>query len=253
MGKRAGIIDEVRGIAYILMVLYHIYYDIAVVYYIDLPDIVDMVMRFLQPFIAGTFIFLAGVSSNYSKNNFKRGTLYFFIGMMFTFVTSLFMPSQTIVFGVLHFIGIAVMIYGFIGRFTEKIPAVAGIILFGLLYFVTINIPHGYMGIDGIFRINLPSELYSSRYLFSLGFPHAGFSSGDYFPIIPNLFLFLSGSSLGTIFKSGRMAKGMYMVRFSGLAFIGRHGLWIYILHQPVVLFILELIFKCTGQPTIFL
>lgn len=253
MGKRAGIIDEVRGIAYILMVLYHIYYDLACVYLIDLPQAVDIVMRFLQPFIAGTFIFVAGISANYSRNNFKRGALYFFIGMMFTFVTSVVMPSETILFGVLHFIGIAAMIYGFIGRFTEKIPAWLGVFLFGLLYFVTISIPRGYIGFDGIFRMNLPEALYSSPNLFPLGFPDNGFSSADYFPIIPNLFLFLAGSSLGTLFKSGRMAKGMYMVRFSGLAFIGRHGIWIYILHQPVILLILELIFKLCGMPTLFL
>ena len=53
-------------------------------------------------------------------------------------------------------------------------------------------------------------------------FTFSSFFSGDYFPLIPNLFLFFAGASLGAYFKSGRAAKGMYMTRFSGLAFIGR-------------------------------
>ena len=57
-------LDEVRGIAYIAMIIYHAYYDIAFVYCHDLPDAVDMFMRLLQPLIAGTFIVIAGVSSN---------------------------------------------------------------------------------------------------------------------------------------------------------------------------------------------
>ena len=78
MGKRVGMIDEIRGIAYIAMIVYHAYYDIAFMYGIDLPDAADVAMKWLQPFIAGTFIFIAGISCNYSSNNFKRGALYLF-------------------------------------------------------------------------------------------------------------------------------------------------------------------------------
>ncbi|MGN0656029.1 MAG: heparan-alpha-glucosaminide N-acetyltransferase [Ruminiclostridium sp.] len=253
MGKRVGIVDEIRGIAFISMVIYHVYYDIAFIYGVNLPDAIDLIMKWLQPLIAGTFIAVAGISSNYSKNNFKRGALYFFIGMAMTFVTALVMPSEVIVFGVLHFLGIAAMIYGFVGKFTERLPYIVGIILFALLYALTINVPSGYIGFNGIFKLNLPAFLYKTDYLFPLGFPSPAFFSGDYFPLIPNLFLFFAGASLGAYFKSGRAAKGMYMTRFSGLAFIGRHGLLLYILHQPVAIAILELIFKCTGGKTIFL
>lgn len=253
MGKRIGIIDEVRGIAYIAMMIYHIYFDLAFVYMHDMPGILSSVMSFIQPFIAGTFIVVAGISSNFSSNNFRRGVIYFFFAMILTFATAVFMPSELILFGILHFMAIAAMIYGFAGPFTENIPPIVGIILFSLLYAVTLHVPQGYMGFEGIFSINLPDELYRHYWLFSLGFPSDNFYSGDYFPLIPNLFLFFAGASLGAYFKSGRTSKGMAMTRFSGLAFIGRHGLWIYMLHQPVIIFVLELIFKLTGQRTLFL
>ena len=253
MGKRVGILDEARGIAYIAMVIYHAYFDIAFIYGIDLPDAADAVMKFLQPFIAGTFIVVAGAASNYSSNNFKRGTLYFFLAMIMTFVTAIVMPSEIILFGVLHFLGIAAMIYGFIGKFTESIPSLIGIIIFSLLFAVTFNIPRGYIGIQGLFSVDMPDLLYGNYWLFPLGFTSPSFASSDYFPLIPYLFLFLAGASLGAFFKSGRASKGFYTVRFSKLAFLGRHGLWIYLLHQPVLICLFELIFKLTGQPTLFM
>ena len=70
MGKRIGLLDEIRGITYIAMIIYHAYYDIVFVYGHDLPDVLDAVMRFIQPLIAGTFIVIAGISSNFSSNNF---------------------------------------------------------------------------------------------------------------------------------------------------------------------------------------
>ncbi|MBP3857300.1 MAG: DUF1624 domain-containing protein [Ruminiclostridium sp.] len=253
MGKRIGILDEVRGLAYIAMILYHAYYDIVFVYGHDLPDWLDTAARFTQPFIAGTFIVVAGISSNFSNNNFKRGVTYFFFAMALTFVTAVALPSETIVFGVLHFLGIAAMIYGFIGKFTEHIPWVIGVVLFSLLFAVTFNLPRGYIGIDGIFTLPLPGFLYEHYWLFPLGFVSGTFYSADYFPLIPYFFLFLAGASFGEYFRSGHASKGFDMTRFKGLAFLGRHGLWIYMLHQPMTIMILELVFKITGQGTVFL
>ncbi|MBQ8613075.1 MAG: DUF1624 domain-containing protein [Ruminiclostridium sp.] len=253
MGKRAGIVDETRGLAVISMVIYHLYFDLVYFYGIDFGKLIDTVMDWWQPLIAGTFILVSGIAANYSKNCFRRGVLCFFVGMGFTFATAFITPYAPIYFGVLHLLGISMMIYGFIGKYVSRIPWVLGLIIFGLLYFITINIRHGYMGFTWLFTIDMPDALYSARLLFPLGFPPAGFSSMDYFPLLPNFLLFLAGSSLGVLFKSGRAAKGMYMVRFSGLAFIGRHALLIYILHQPVMVAILELIFKIMGKETMFI
>lgn len=253
MGKRVGMIDEVRGIAYIAMIIYHTYYDLAFIYGHAMPEPVGIFMKWLQPLIAGTFIVIAGISSNYSSNNFRRGVEYFFCAMLLTFVTAIFMPSEIILFGVLHFYAIAAMIYGFVGNFTERIPYIIGIVLFVLLFAVSLNIPRGYIGFEGLYTVEMPSFLYGHYWLFPLGFPAAGFYSSDYFPLIPNLFLFMAGASLGVYFKSGKASRGFYMSRFGKLAFIGRHGLLIYMLHQPVIILILEVVHKFLGQQTIFM
>lgn len=253
MGKRVGMLDEVRGLAYIAMIIYHAYYDIAFVYGHDLPEPVDIFMKWFQPLIAGTFIVIAGISCNYSQNNFKRGVKYFFCAMMLTFVTAVVMPSEIIIFGVLHFYAIAAMIYGFVGKFTERIPYIIGIVLFVLLYIITLNIPRGYIGFEGLFTIDMPDILYGHYWLFPLGFPSGSFYSADYFPLIPHLFLFLAGASFGVYLKTGKASKGFYMSRFSGLSFIGKHGLLIYLLHQPALILIIELVHKITGQATLFM
>ncbi len=243
MGKRVGIMDEVRGLAVISMVIYHLYFDLRYFYGVNMGETVDVIFDWWQPLIAGTFIVVSGASCLYARDNVRRGALCFIIGMCFTFVTAFITPYAPITFGILHLLGISMIIYGFIGRAAEYIPAAVGIALFALLYAMCLNVPSGSFGFPGLFSLPLPDFLYSAKLLFPLGFPSADYSSLDYFPLLPHFFLFMAGSSLGVIFKSGRAAKGFYTTRFSGLAWIGRHAMIIYILHQPVLILILEIIF----------
>ena len=213
MGKRVGMLDEVRGITYILMIIYHLYYDLAFVYALAMPDMVHVIFRIVQP-LSNIFLFVAGASSVYSSNNFKRGTKYFFLAMLLTFVTAIAMPSEAIVFGVLHFLGIAAMIYGFIGKFTESIPSAVGVILFSLLFVMTYNLPRGYLGIEGIFSVPLPDQLYSHFWLFPLGFSTSGFVSSDYFPLLPYLFIFMVVVIIvyGWMLHSTVFGRGIYTI-----------------------------------------
>ena len=64
-------------------------------------------------------------------------------------------------------------------------------------------------------------------------------SSSDYFPLLPNLGFFLLGAELGrTLYrdKKSRLPErwgDWPPVRL--LQAVGRHSLWIYLLHQPVL------------------
>ena len=76
-------------------------------------------------------------------------------------------------------------------------------------------------------------------WMVSLGFHLRGFSSSDYFPLLPNLGFFLLGSILGRVLY--RNKKTLFpqvdpqipAIRFLG--FCGRQSLFIYLLHQPVL------------------
>ena len=75
-------------------------------------------------------------------------------------------------------------------------------------------------------------------WLFPLGLTAPGFTSSDYFPLLPNLGFFLLGSALGKTLSRRRQSllprvnDRNFLLRF--LQLCGRQSLWIYLLHQPV-------------------
>lgn len=139
------------------------------------------------------------------------------------------------------------LLYGLVKRWLDQIPLQVGLVVCLVLYLIAYGIPSGMLGIPGILSVRLPAQLYSTNFLFPLGFPGPGFVSADYFPIFPNLFLFLFGTYLGKYALLGKFPGFLYKKRVAFLAFTGRHALWIYILHQPVIFGILWLITSLTS------
>ena len=86
----------------------------------------------------------------------------------------------------------------------------------------------------------LPESWYTaSPWLFPLGFPQPWFASADYFPILPWTLLFLAGSYLGVWARAGRLPSFCYRGCVPALRTLGRKSLWIYLLHQPVLILLL--------------
>jgi uncharacterized membrane protein len=76
-------------------------------------------------------------------------------------------------------------------------------------------------------------------YLMPLGLPWKRFSSSDYFPLLPNLGYFLLGSVIGrTVYRKKETLLPMVNPKnplICVLSFCGKHSLWIYLLHQPIL------------------
>ncbi|MDR2771092.1 MAG: DUF1624 domain-containing protein, partial [Clostridiales Family XIII bacterium] len=108
-----------------------------------------------------------------------------------------------------------------------------------LLALFTRNVVNGVLGL-GPFIVELPSFLYRTSWLFPFGFRSAGFYSADYFPLFPYLFVFLAGSAAGTLVKHLPAAARRAHIR--PLAYLGRHSLLIYLLHQPIAITLLGLL-----------
>ena len=83
-----------------------------------------------------------------------------------------------------------------------------------------------------------------------LGLQDKNFSSADYFSFIPWYFLFIKGYFICRNLLQKRETKGL-----SGLPAVftkgvpvfetlGQHSLLVYLLHQPVILLVLSLVFK---------
>lgn len=237
--RRIGLIDELRGFFILLMVAYHALYDIVFLFGVNVPAY-GFITDYVQPIIAGAFILMSGISCRYSRSNLKRGVRVLLLAMVLTAVTVIFMPEQSIYFGILHFMGTAMLLFVPLKPVLDKIPPVLGMICFGVMFLFTYRLPYGWLGFWGFLRIPLPAALYQIRYLLPIGFGGMG---ADYFPLLPWLFLFLFGSCLGMLFLKGAFPDWAYRGHCKFLSAAGRRTIVIYMLHQPVIYGLLTALF----------
>lgn len=238
--KRIGLIDETRGLAIILMVVYHLVYDLVALYGINIPLFVSPQMNMIRDIFAGLFIFISGSACRLSRNNLKRGCICFGFGMLLTLVTWLFIPKELICFGILHMLGISMILFHLLRPALDKLKfPIIGIFLCAVLFYTTMNITSGKIG-----PFLLPEAIMNQNWLFPFGIAAPGFYSSDYFPLLPWVFIFFAGSYFGVYLKDHRLPEFFYNVHLRPLAFVGRHTLIVYLLHQPIVYGILFLIFQ---------
>lgn len=108
---RYCLIDGIRGIAIINMVLFHFLYDVYIVYgkypeWYGLPGI-----HIWQQTICRTFIFISGFVWVWGKEkNLRRGIMFNLFGLLISFITLIIVPSQSIWFGILNFMGCMVLL-----------------------------------------------------------------------------------------------------------------------------------------------
>jgi uncharacterized membrane protein len=227
-------IDFLRGIAIILMIFFHAAYDLK--YFRGVGSDYGALFWFFFPrLIAALFILLSGLSLTMSysaaRRNLsgralfmkylKRGLRIFSWGMCITLITWVFLPSGYVVFGILHFMGLSIILaYPFLGGLYLDLFIGALLILSGLFL----------QGIE-----------YDSPYLLWLGLVPHGFYTIDYFPLLPWFGVFLIGIFLGNAIYPDRarkislpdLSKNPAVAVFS---FLGRHSLLIYLLHQPLLM-----------------
>ena len=98
------------------------------------------------------------------------------------------MPSQLILFGILHCLGVAMMLYPLLAPLVERLPVWAGVLLSAALYLLTAGIGQRVLGF-GPFTVPLPDALYDCGFLFPLGLHPRIFASADYYPLLPWIFL----------------------------------------------------------------
>lgn len=240
--KRVHLLDEIRGILIIYIVFYHFIFDLTGLYGVNIAWAYSNSMDYVRIAAVCLFIIISGISCNYSKSNVKRGIKTFLWGVVITFITLLAMPEQIIIFGILHFFGLAMIIGGLLFDKLKKIPAKAGIIASLILFLLTYNLYNGYIGIFDC-RINVPQFLLNKYFLFPLGFMCEGIYSSDYYPLLPWIFMFFSGIFAGRFIKENKAPAVFYKSHFKPIAKIGQKTLLIYLIHQPILILMLFLYF----------
>jgi uncharacterized membrane protein len=232
--KRFWELDFLRGIALILMIALHFIFDLNDILGIESVDYRTKFWYYEGRISAFLFIALAGITSVliYKKypleeaiqKNFKRCIKIAVFALLVTIATWIFDAPRTIWFGILHFLSVCILI---------TIP---------ILRFKWISIGIGLVAaLIGGYLFTLKSTSWA---WLPLGIRPIGFSTFDYYPIFPWITFFLIGIFLGHIlYKTPEPISRRYPGKTErGLAVIGKYSLWIYMIHQPVIIGILLLI-----------
>jgi uncharacterized membrane protein len=238
-GGRTALLDELRGLAILNMIAYHVCYDLVYIHGFDWPWFRGVWADVWQEAICLSFIAIAGVCTKLSNRPFLRAFKVCACALLVTAVTLYAYPGQLIVFGILHCLGASMLLYAVFRPPFRGMPAPVGFVLALLLALATWNVTSGVLGL-GTFSVELPSFLYGTSFLFPFGFRNAGFFSADYFPLFPYLFVFLAGGAAGALAK--RLPPFARRVHIRPLAYLGRHSLLIYLLHQPIAITLLGLL-----------
>lgn len=226
-------IDLLRGTAVIMMVTYHLLYDLA--YFGGYPlKVEEGFWLYFARATASIFIFLAGFALVLDTLKFKapgarfkrclqRGLKIFAWGLGVTAVTWYFIGEGFVVYGILHFIGTSIILgFPFLGFRLFNLPLGIAFLLIGrFLERLTIDSP----------------------WLLWVGLAPAGFYSLDYFPLFPWFGLVLLGMAAGSYFSAPLKEKQKGgPPPFLGLpCFLGRHALFVYLAHQPLLVSLLFL------------
>lgn len=233
--ERICMMDELRGFAVFCMVFYHAFYTMAFLFHFELGMKLLLFFTPAEPYFAGLFLLISGISSQLSRSNLIRGAKLLAIALVITLVTVLFVPEARILFGILHLLSVAMILFGLLSRPLGKVPVWVGLFFCVLLFLFTAKIGSGVLSLPGLFSLELPKELYTAEFLFPFGIYKETFFSADYFPLFPWIFIYLAGTFLGRFAKQGKFPRFLYPSRVPALSFLGRHALVIYVLHQPII------------------
>ena len=226
------------------MIVYHASWNLVYMYGVDWDWYRSYGAYLWQQSICWTFILLSGFCFSLGRKHLKNGLIVFGSGGLVTGVTLIAMPGNRVVFGVLTCIGSCILLLTFTEKLWKKIPAEEGMAMSFLIFLLTKNINSGYLGFGALRLVELPGNWYSNYFTTFIGLPFAGFYSTDYFSLIPWFFLFLTGFYWYGIFVKYGFLNRKFMQKGIGVfAFPGRYSLLVYLLHQPVIYGVQEIIF----------
>jgi len=234
-------IDFLRGLAVIMMVVFHLLYDLTYFGGYNI-NIHSGFWLYFGRATATIFIFLVGVSLTLSFSRswkiqnsgqklylkyLKRGLKIFSWGLLITIATWIFLRDGFVLFGILHLIGISIILaYPFLKlRYSNLLLGIAIVAL----------------------GIHLKNFTFGFHWLVWLGFVPDHFCTVDYFPIIPWFGVVLIGMFFGNLLYPDYTRKfnlwGRSDFRFIGLfCLLGKHSLVIYLVHQPILIILLYLL-----------
>jgi len=230
ISRRIWEIDFLRGLSIILVVGYHLLFDLGA--YVGVKrflgfstDLSTVAFMVAQHFFAGLFIVLSGTSSTLTRSNVRRGLRLLVVSLAVTAVTYIFDPSEAVWFGILQLLAVSILIFG--AAFEKARPVTCA--AWGVFV----------LGLAAALHLVKNTVMIDFDWLLPIGIHSPGYSSFDYFPLIPWFGIFLIGAALGKSVYAPRRSLLPWRLPQTFVNAAGRHSLLIYIAHQPVILAVL--------------
>jgi uncharacterized membrane protein len=230
-------VDAARGVAIAMMVVYHLAYDLDSFGGYGIDSTSGFWARFADA-TASAFLFLVGVSLAISyqrasaalrvRNLFGkyllRGVRILAYGMILTVVFLLF-GMGVVAFGILHLIGLSII-------FAYPFLKYRLLNLFLGLFLVAVGL---YVRVQGF-----SSE---SPWLLPFGVVQEDLIMPDYRPLLPWFGVILLGLFAGNVVYGGGNRPALFAEKAPVLAKpllpLGRNSLFIYLIHQPILVALL--------------
>ena len=218
-------LDLLRGAALLFMVFDHVVFDLSEFFGVDTEPL-GIFKEGVGCISAGMFMLICGIGVTLGRKTIRRGLFVFSLGMVLTlasFLAGLVIKDDlTIKFGILHFLGLAMII----GHFVKKLPKPVILLLLMISAALGIVFSRVTVGVG---------------FLFPLGLCSPSFFSSDYFPLFPNLACVFGGILIGQLVYKERKSVFRFRPKRSLLCFFGRHTLLLYFIHQPIIIALLFL------------
>ena len=232
---RYGLLDSVRGICILGMVVYHTLFDIFVFRGTENTNGWFAVLDVVRDIGAAAFIFIAGVCYHFGSHKLRRFLVLTVSGAVVWVVTRFLVPDAAVVFGILTFMGASGGMLALSDPMLRRIPPLVGFLISLLLFAFTFNVNFGSVGFFRFPVFEVPRCFYANYFTAFLGFPFVGFSSGDYYPIFPWIWMSLSGYFFFPLIGGTKKAHPLLMKNIPVLSAVGRYSLPVYLLHQPLI------------------
>jgi|TARA_Y100000310_G_scaffold336654_1_gene421779 uncharacterized membrane protein len=189
------------------MVIYHTAYDLYTFYdwHINLWGESWQTFRIIT---ASLFLILSGIATNFSSKPLRRALIVLACAVLISITTYLYDPTTFIYFGILHCIGLGMLLLIPLKKLRE-LNILIGIAILTLIPQIPAPLP-----------------------------------TLDYYPIIPWIGLMMIGSGIGYYLYIRNNLRLPITYHLSLITLPGRHALLIYVLHQPIILATLALLYS---------
>ena len=246
--KRVWELDFLRGFAIMMMVFDHLMYDLKSlpVWFANFHDRTDNFIHGLADlaglywrsdlrafghfFFVALFLLVSGISFTFSKNNLKRGLKLAVVATLISIITyvtdELTGLHVFILFGIIHMFAFGILLTYLLRWIWDNdvFMLIMGttIVVIGI-WFDFMNLAYaGPLDVDAMLKVILGIRWYGA----------------DHFGLFPYAGVIMIGTVIGNRFYHAKVSLVPQLKKRwqSSVLWSGRHSLWIFLFHQPVLM-----------------